>query len=92
MRQRHAPPPAHPFNIYIFKQHTPLTRKRYTTAREGSNLTDDESNTRVRRDHSTVNQTVPGATLYGEVELYVNRTNTAFATGSKNLREVCPIS
>jgi len=56
------------------------------------NLTDDESNTRVRRDHSTVNQTVPGATLYGEVELYVNRTDTAFATGSKNLRKIRPLS
>ena len=33
MRRRHAPPPAHPFNIYIFKQHAPSIVGRRQTIR-----------------------------------------------------------
>ncbi|MFP6754388.1 MAG: hypothetical protein VCB60_01545 [Alphaproteobacteria bacterium] len=38
MRRRHAPPPAHPFYIYIFKQHPPSTAVQRNAIRQEPSL------------------------------------------------------
>ena len=84
MRRRHAPPPAHPFYIYIFKQHTPCNTGQRKALRQEPSLPKITLSTLVQDETGTVHQTAPGGTLYGDLEPIVNETDLIFVPTPKH--------